>query len=776
MLKHVLLAILLSFATVCYAQDEPTFDDFNAMLSERWQVHAAEMDASPFSRLTRDYYSRYVHDPKLLPAEGEVTIDDQWEIVVPPGSSETATLMAWHLMEFFETAMGLNFSIENKPQHASYAHSILLQEEGGGDPDSEESFTISIAKNKISVIGRDPAGLRDGIVRLMDRVGFRRAPFLTPGETVYRPRVAIRQGAHGSHRDTVLMGYNAILAGGSSLYAMSTSDAIPELAKRRVPGILEGSYTVARDARRYGLKTYFHMGTQEKFAPDAAIFKAHPEIRGARTWKEDGDYTLCTEHPLVQQYLRESVAEIFNGDPKLDGITIIIGGEGFYHCYMRPYGVKKGHTNCTRCEPLGAEQVVANLCNLVAEAARAVNPEAQILAWPYSAAHVWSSDAAQTEFIKKLKPGVTILTEMVKDETIDKPEGIHKSLWDYSIDMIGPGERAKAQLAACREAGIPLRLLGMAEETFEASLLPHIPSMDRWVDRAEAFATCGADSIYVFQMGPYDATSAAEVNKHLWWDAAPDKETFLSSFAARIGGDEAAPHIRKAWQHVSEAIDFSPEIGPYYQGAHYLGPMHPMVADIDAEVPAIFYGYYLFYAEMTAADAFKGRPTFHTNARGEGEVFEHYFRKMEDRLLHASEEMNLAAKTVTRPYRLMFDAENFPVQWFYRTARTAANFQESCRLRDQLAALTATVPLDEATLKNASVTYTHWREVLLNEQENAEAALPIMIADVRLDPYHRGDHSLSKGEDMLRAKLELLQHELDVVLPGIAKALGITTQ
>jgi hypothetical protein len=55
-----------------------------------------------------------------------------------------------------------------------------------------------------------------------------------------------------------------------------------------------------------------------------------------------------------------------NANPKLDGAVIIIGGEGFYHCFMRPFDVKKGHTNCARCEALGADRVVANLCNRMA--------------------------------------------------------------------------------------------------------------------------------------------------------------------------------------------------------------------------------------------------------------------------------------------------------------------------------------------------------------------------------------------------------------------------
>ena len=408
------------------SDDGRTMDEFRAMIARRAQEHAAELKASRFSRIRDNYFVRYSRDKAAVPKENETAIASGWKIVLPPESGPLAELMAGHLAEFFTQAMGFDLTVERMAGSVDAAQTITLFDSGGGDASVLESFTIRVDEERVKVVGRDPAGLRDGIVRLVDRMGFRQAPILERGEHVYRPRIRVRQGAHGSLRDTVFMGYNAILAGGSSLYAASKSDAIPQLAKRRVPGALAGSYATAKEARRYGMKTYFHMGTQEKFGKSDPIFDAHPGIRGALTWKEDGDYTLCTEHPLVKQFIAESVEGIFRKDPKLDGVTIIIGGEGFYHCYMRPYGVEKGHTNCARCEPLGAETVVANLCNLVATAARRVNPEAEVMAWPYSAAHVWSADKAQTKFIERLKPGVTILTEIVKDEVIEKPEGIRK--------------------------------------------------------------------------------------------------------------------------------------------------------------------------------------------------------------------------------------------------------------------------------------------------------------------------------------------------------------
>ena len=195
------------------------------------------------------------------------------------------------------------------------------------------------------------------------------------------------------------------------------------------------------------------------------------------TWyQKPGKHILCTESPLVRQYISETVKGIFQALPGLSGIGVIIGGEEFHHCFMRPYAVEKGHTTCPRCEALGHDTVVANLCNYMADAARQINPAAEVFAWPYSAAHVWSiGDPAQLGFIRKLKPGVALFTDIVKDDTVSKPEGVNKLLWDYSIDLPGPGKLAQQQLKACHDQGIPIHFKSEPELAFEASRLPGLP-------------------------------------------------------------------------------------------------------------------------------------------------------------------------------------------------------------------------------------------------------------------------------------------------------------
>jgi len=736
---------------------------------ERLNAEAtAAYTSSPFSVLSQDYFSRFWHDPQVTPQPDEIELDERWSIVLPPDASNLCRIMAEHLRDFLQRRMDVSVNI----QRAVDGPIIQLSEQGGGEAGSAESFSIEAQLDHVLVAGADAAGLRDGIVKLVDLMGLRRAPLLATRRCVYKPRLAVRLGATpwlGSSREAVFLGYNARWVNpGGNVFALSTSAAIPELAHFQNSESLDKLAADVHEAREYGLKTYVIL-TTPKFAHDDAVFMAHPELRGALTWQENGLHVLCMEHPLTQQYLTETMAGLWQRVPHLDGVVIIVGGEGFYHCFMRPYGVAKGHTNCARCETLGAETAVSNMVNRMSAAARGVNPDAEIVAWPYSAIHIWSHDPAEIPFIEKLKPGAALFTEMEKDEYVTTPEGVRKHLWDYSIHLIGPGDRARRQIAAASALGIPVHVKSEPELSFEAPRLPHVPCLDLWLERAAAMASCGASGAWVFPaFRQLYGSSAAEIYKYAWWQPCPPPEEILSQLANRMAGAQGGPHLRAAWRLVSEAIPFAPELPPYYQGPYYLGPAHPMCADPAAELPPVFFGRYLFHAEMTPEDGLRLKPTFITSPRGDVPVFLRSYRRMEELLRRAHDEIEAAQTLVPQACRVVFDAEASALQWFYRTVRAHANFYESCQLRDHFFAPDESPQMSD---EQARERLKRWHEVLQDEQENTRAALPLMEADVRLDWHYGGDHSFPHGAAMLRAKLELMDAEINQLLPQLERRL-----
>jgi len=742
-------------------------------------------DQNRFSIFSRDYFSRFSRDPNLKPHKNEIEINRTWRIVKPANADPVVMQMMNDFVLFLDTRMNTKIIQSNDTK----AVKRILFIEDGTKSSTPGSFSIKVTRQAIILRGADSDGLRDAVVKLVDIIGLRRAPMLTIGESFYKPRLQMRLGEkplHGTYRDVAFMGNNAAVMGYVSLYSVSTSDAIPELVPLRNASVLEELRKEVAEARRYGLKTYIHVNTPV-FTKEAPVFVAHPDIRGAEIYfGKPGEYTLCSEHPLVKKYLAESV-EGFLRATHADGIMIIIGGEEFYHCFMRPTGAAKGHTNCARCEPLGPERVVADLCNTMGEAARKVSPYAEVVAWPYSASYFWSTDDLQAGLIKLMRPGTALLTEIEKDEVVNKPGGIRKLLWDYSIDLTGVGKRAAKQIQACKEAGIPVYLKSDHEHAYEAPRLPNIPCMDRWLDRADSLASSGADGAWVFPYfyRPFYATSSGEIGKSVWWQENKvvsqkgdlvrvpiDKEKILQEYACRIAGSKAGPYLRRAWKYASQAIDFSPEIAPnYFMGTYSIGPDHPMCADPDAVVPDVFY--------LNGVGAYdpksniKGVPTFDKNPTKPGSEFGRYYRSMETCLKKAVDEMQAAGPLVPLRCQLTFQSEDAVIRYFYYTERTQANFYESCAIRDKLLSLIKKDNKSESELEDAKKLYDRWIVVLRDELENAESAIRIEEIDNRLD---QNTPVFPAGVTANKAKQELLKHEINVFLPSLAAKLGIESK
>lgn len=773
------ILLATSLAGVCSDEAErpKTLAEFGAELGEATRK---AYDASPFMDFSKDYFARFSRNPEARPTDSETMIEADWKIILPEGASDLTVKMAGHLSDFLKRRMGIALDIQTGV--SSTGKGIFLSEtdwieEGIDRQAPNDRFQIYVKPGLVYLNGEGPRAVRDAIVKLVDAMGFREAPILQLGFETHEPRLKYRLGATpwgGDYKDLVFMGFNTVFVAGGNLHELSESSWIPELKSRQNPVLLNNLRTAVAKAAEYGLYTFTFLDTRQKYPKDHEVFAAHPELRGALTWSEDGEYVLCTEHPLMQRYLEESIKDVFEAAPGLEGAALIIGGEGFYHCFMRPFGVPKGRTNCSRCDPIGADQAVANLCNRLAKSAREAAPNAVIAAWPYSAEHVWSADKTQSGFLGRLEPGTALLTEIEKDEYVQKGENISKHLWDYSIDLIGPGERARKQIEICAGRNIPVFLKSEPELSFEAPRLSHIPSMDRWWDRAEALASCGATGAFVFPaFRPNYGTVAAEISKYAWWTPVEDKESLLARLAARVAGAEGGPHLREAWREVSKAVEFSPELPPYYTGPYYLGPMHPMCADRDAQLPEVFMGYYLFYAEMTDAEGLKPRPTYFKDPRGDVKVFGDYYRRMERSLAAASAAVDRAEAVVPERLRIVFLSEATPIRFFHRTARTHANFYESCQIRDRLRELAAKAKLERNESTEAAALYERWMEVLRDERENALAAAPLLELDVRLDPYYGGDHSFAHGSEMLQAKLAILNEEIEVYLPTVARKLGV---
>ncbi len=334
----------------------------------------------PYMDLSRDFFSRFHRDDDLKCEPNEVEIKGGWRILFD-SDAPVVEHMAEKLREFLSRCMKVELSVERISKADTAASAIVFCQA----EEKLEGFKLTAEQDRILITASNPSGLRDGAVRLIGLLGFRMAPYFPISSVAYTPNLAVRNVGLGGPENDVFYGSNAVTLGEYDLYAISESEAIPELKARRKPELLAELIDRGKSAQEYALKSYIRLHTREKFKENDPIFDAYPDMRGSRTWTADGEFVLCTSHPLFRQYLSETIEGIFRAVPGLSGVIVIVGGEGFYHCYMRPYGVEEGKTSCPHCSQHSAEHIVSDLCNLLAESARKANPEAEILAWLYSA-------------------------------------------------------------------------------------------------------------------------------------------------------------------------------------------------------------------------------------------------------------------------------------------------------------------------------------------------------------------------------------------------------
>src|SRR2546426_2368319 len=172
--------------------------------------------ASPFSEFSRDYFARLTRDKAARPKKDEIEIDAGWRFEIPAAPSLVTTTMRGHFEEFMARRMEVKLAPAVSASGRSgrpAARRIVLLETGAGDPQVPESYTLEITRKQVVIQGRDPQGVRDGIVRLTDMMGLRQGPMLPVGKWVVKPRVPVRLGAvpcEGSFREAVFLGYNAV--------------------------------------------------------------------------------------------------------------------------------------------------------------------------------------------------------------------------------------------------------------------------------------------------------------------------------------------------------------------------------------------------------------------------------------------------------------------------------------------------------------------------------------------------------------------------------------
>lgn len=315
-------------------------------------------------------------------------------------------------------------------------------------------------------------------------------------------------------------------------------------------------------AKRYGIKVYIYLN-EPRSMPDS-FFKKYPQLRGHVDQKFfKGMVALCTSKVEVLEYLKNAVKDICTYVPELGGFFTITSSENLTNCYSR---VLDKATNCPVCANRKPEDIIAEINNTIAEAAKEVNPEIKIIAWSWG----WigrNMDLKETEScIVKTSRDVTIMctSEEAMEYTI---AGCKGRVRDYTMSMIGPGERSQDVWTAAKRSGHKTGAKVQVNCTWECSTVPYIPVQGNVQKHMEHLVEQDVQNILLsWTLGGYPSDNLKIVSSFFF-----DNNQNTDIYKVLYG--DYSEVIRRASQMFSEAFrEFPFSVKTLYKGPQNGGP------------------------------------------------------------------------------------------------------------------------------------------------------------------------------------------------------------
>ncbi|WP_141504719.1 hypothetical protein [Paenibacillus luteus] len=604
-------------------------------LAERFDRHAET--SAQLSRLEQpfDFLDQYKVENRPNAAAvrdvrpDELRLDTRWTIVYPQGNS-AVEMSVKRFVTKHEQIWGIKWDILqcSDSSKALLEGSVMRIEIITDKTQLAESHTITADAhtNQILISAVDDAGIMRGLQWIAAQMQKRRVPYMIAGEyrrtTKFDTRIIYSYSA--LYGDPLLApelnpfpddllerlsetGINGIWLQ-SVLYSLVPWKVAPELSvdsDKRIIGLRK----LVERAAHYGIGVYLYCN--EPRSMPISFFEDKPGWQGHT---EDGQGMLCTSHPDIQQLLSNSIAYLFHEVPGLAGLITITMSENWTHCYSRAAG---GVTNCPRCSKRKASEVVAEVNRLIVEGAVREKPDARILCWTWG----WSHQAGWTE--QDIASAIDALPEQAIVMCVSE-EAIHTNIAeipgeviDYSMSIVGPGEKALHSWRAANARGLRTAAKVQFNNTWECSAVPFLPVFQQLEEHLNRLDASGVSALMLsWTLGGYPSLNL-ELAAEYYWDTEQDDHNHeLTGIVALLQGKfgrAAGPWIAEATDAFSRAFrEFPFDLNVLYAAPQNYGPanlLHMEPTGFDATMIGFPYddlkGWRGIYPEPVFAKQFK---------------------------------------------------------------------------------------------------------------------------------------------------------------------------
>ena len=322
--------------------------------------------------------------------------------------------------------------------------------------------------------------------------------------------------------------------------------------------------TLVARAARYGIRVYLYMN-EPRFR-DAAFFTrpGREEIRGVE--ERPDTIAMCTSTPEVRRWLRESVRSVFSQVKGLGGIFTITMSENLTSCASHCQ-----RDRCARCRGRTTGEIVAEVNAELVGGMLEGDPSAEALVWNWG----WPADEEGAILAGLPKRSCRVMAVSENDMVVGRSKAEIREN-DYSISVVGPGERALRLWSHAQREGIRTVAKVQANCSWELASFPYLPVMDLVAEHACNLASAGVNGV----MLSWSCGCAPAPNLDVFRELRRGEKTVgpvLDRLATARYGAAAAPAVRRAWTAFSEGFrNFPFDITVCYSGPQQWGPANPL--------------------------------------------------------------------------------------------------------------------------------------------------------------------------------------------------------
>lgn len=375
-------------------------------------------------------------------------------------------------------------------------------------------------------------------------------------------------------------GFNAVWLRGK-LRDLCRSSIFPELnrddADERVASLRE---VIAR-GQRYGVKVFLFFNEPLAVSADDPFWQKYSGVAGQRhrDYGEKHDVlSLCTKTEPVQRYLRESTSALFREAAGLGGVILITASEYHTHCWSHHalYSLNDGlqqigpsTIECPRCRDRSPAEIVGELATIWRDAAQRYSSSPQVLCWNWSWS-MWYPDP-QAEIFDHLPDGIEVLLDCERGTDV-KRRGQTLDVDEYSLSVIGPGERFCESKRVAEQYGYPVNAKMQLGTTHEIATVPNLPLLENLHAKLLQLTNQRVAGIMgTWNFGCSLTLNTAAISLYCQDpDQFADTNVFLNELARGYLGTGDTASVRLAWKAFGEAFDHY----PFATAFLYLSPLN----------------------------------------------------------------------------------------------------------------------------------------------------------------------------------------------------------